>query len=164
MTTETVVKKNAWIAHLGTFLVFAVVGAGAALGLRAIVGGGSAHGGHAGMDHSAHEEPSTAAEPEDTEPAPSGESLFIDLGNENCPVMGGGVDGETYTEWNGLLVGHCCPGCTEPLLENPEKILDDAGIEWREAAAAAERLRNATGDERQAVLAEIRKKWKVVSR
>ncbi len=32
--------------------------------------------------------------------------LLLDLENANCPVLGNPVDGKTYSEWNGLLVGH----------------------------------------------------------
>ena len=32
--------------------------------------------------------------------------LLLDLENTHCPVLGNPVDGKTYSEWNGLLVGH----------------------------------------------------------
>ena len=89
---------------------------------------------------------------------------FVDLGNERCPVMGGKVDGRTYTFWNGLRIGHCCPGCTKPLLQDPEKLLDKAGIEWREAAKAAAFANAATGEERAKLGAALAKKHTVVER
>ena len=88
--------------------------------------------------------------------------LLIDLENEKCPVMGGKVDGKTYTEWNGLRIGHCCPGCTEPLLADPVKLLDDMGAEWREAAKLAALANNATGDARAKLVAEAKERFEVV--
>ena len=42
--------------------------------------------------------------------------------------MGGEVDGETFSAWNGLRIGHCCPACIEKFLAAPEKYLAEAGI------------------------------------
>jgi len=36
----------------------------------------------------------------------AGKGLLLDLENEICPVLGNAVDGKTYSEWKGLLVGH----------------------------------------------------------
>ena len=86
----------------------------------------------------------------------------VDLGNPKCPIMGGDVDGKTYTVWNGLRIGHCCPGCTGRLLANPEKVLDKAGIEWRDAAKAVAAARNATGEKRAELMKALAKKYDVV--
>ncbi len=94
------------------------------------------------------------------EAAPQG--TLIDLGNAKCPVRGDAVDGKSYSEWNGLRIGHCCPGCEAKFLSDPEKYLADAKIEWKAAAEAAKAADAAKGEERAKALAEIRKKWKLV--
>ena len=95
-------------------------------------------------------------------PAVKKTGLLLDLGNENCPIMGKPVNGRTWSEWNGLRVGHCCPSCIQDFLADPEKALDEAGIEWREAAAAVAAIDAASGHERHTLLAETGKKFKVV--
>jgi len=55
------------------------------------------------------EVPDPAENPENVaedEVPPAKKGLLLDLGNELCPVLGNAVDGKTYSEWNGLLVGH----------------------------------------------------------
>lgn len=94
------------------------------------------------------------------EAAPKG--ALIDLANAKCPVRGGAVDGKTFSEWNGLRIGHCCPGCGEKFLASPEKLLDGAKIEWKAAAEAAKALDAAKGTEREKALADLKKKWTVV--
>jgi rubredoxin len=97
------------------------------------------------------------------EPAPeTPKGILVDLGNERCPVMGGKVDGETFSEWEGLRIGHCCPGCTAALAKDPAAVLDRAKVDWREAAGAVKRVNEATGEARTKALAELRAKWKVV--
>lgn len=98
-------------------------------------------------------EPVAAAAPKGT---------LIDLANANCPVQGGDVDGKTYSEWNGLRIGHCCPGCGEKFLADPEKSLNDAKIEWKAAADAVKAVDAAKGEDRTKALAELKKKWTVV--
>lgn len=89
--------------------------------------------------------------------------VLIDLGNAKCPVMGGDVDGKSFTEWNGLRIGHCCPGCDAELLAAPEKVLDKAGIKWRAAVKAVKAVDDAKSDtQRKVALSKLRKKWKVV--
>jgi hypothetical protein len=94
--------------------------------------------------------------------APAATGTLIDLGNAKCPVRGGAVDGKTYSEWNGLRIGHCCPGCGEKFLAHPEKSLADAKIEWKAAADAAKAVDAAKGADRVKALAELKKKWTVV--
>ena len=88
--------------------------------------------------------------------------LLIDLGNTKCPVMGGQVDGVTYTEWSGLRIGHCCGGCSKALLSNPEKYLDKTGVKWRKALKAVEKVNAATGAERDKLLAALERSYEVV--
>jgi len=90
-------------------------------------------------------------------------ALLVDLGNEKCPIMGGKVDGKTFSEWNGLRIGHCCPMCPEKLKADPEAALKKAGIEWKDAAAAVKKVSDAkTPEDREKALAALRKKWTVV--
>jgi hypothetical protein len=143
--------------NVSVFLIGALVGAALALGARAVIES-SEDGGHA--MHREH--PGAAEKPAEKKPAAKKTGLLIDLGNENCPIMGQKVDGRTWSEWNGIRVGHCCPPCIEDFLAAPEKALDEAGIEWREVAAAVAAIEAASGHERHALLAETGKKFKVV--
>ena len=88
--------------------------------------------------------------------------LLVDLANAACPVMGGDVDGKTFTEWNGLRVGHCCPGCGKRFLANPEALLDEVAPAWRDAAKAVAEVNAAKAVDRTEALARLRQKWKVV--
>ena len=90
------------------------------------------------------------------------DGLLIELGNETCPVMGGAVNGKTFTEWNGLRVGHCCPGCSKRFLANPEALLDEVAPDWRAAAAAVQSVNDAKGAAREKALTNLEKTWKVV--
>jgi YHS domain-containing protein len=92
-------------------------------------------------------------------PAPG---LLVDLGNETCPVMGGKPDGTTWSEWNGLRVGHCCPGCTAKFQADPEQALNAKRIDWKSAAQAVAKVEEATGAARVKALEALRKKWKVL--
>ena len=38
-----------------------------------------------------------------------------------CPVMGGEIDRNIYTEYKGRKVYFCCAGCEKKFLTNPEK-------------------------------------------
>lgn len=166
-----------------TFAVSAAVGALFALGVRALFQDAPVpipapaddpkmqppEAGHAG--HTGHGEPAPQSEPEKKadagEPAaptlpaaPNG--VLLDLGNATCPVMQGDVDAETFTEWNGLRVGHCCPGCSKRFLKDPETLLDEVAPKWREALAAAKAIETASGAEREKALAAAQKRWKVI--
>ena len=43
---------------------------------------------------------------------------------KTCPVMGGEINKELYTEYKGQKVYFCCAGCKEKFEANPEKYLD----------------------------------------
>ena len=66
--------------------------------------------------------------------------------------------------FNGLKIGHCCPGCTKPLLVSPEKLLDKAKIEWREAARAAAKANAAEVDARAEVVAAQGERFRFLPR
>ena len=100
--------------------------------------------------------------PSDERRADSSAGLLLDLANSKCPVMEGTVDGKTFSEWNGLRVGHCCPGCGTQFLRDPESLLDDVAPSWREAAAAVRRFGEADSAARARLLPELRSRWRVV--
>jgi len=41
-----------------------------------------------------------------------------------CPVMGGKIDKEVYTEYDGKRVYFCCPGCIAKFKEHPKLYLE----------------------------------------
>ena len=49
----------------------------------------------------------------------------------NCPVMGGKVNKEIYTDYEGKRVYFCCKGCIGEFRKNPEKYVkafEDEGV------------------------------------
>lgn len=59
---------------------------------------------------------SPAAEQNQSEPAPT-----VVLANTVCPIMGGDVNEELTTNWNGKTIGFCCKEC----LPEWDKLSDD---------------------------------------
>ncbi|MFH1699698.1 MAG: hypothetical protein ABIE07_03840 [Candidatus Zixiibacteriota bacterium] len=47
----------------------------------------------------------------------------------NCPVMGGKINPEIYTDIQGQRVYHCCPMCSKSLKEDPDKYFKKAAEE-----------------------------------
>lgn len=43
---------------------------------------------------------------------------------EICPVMGGKIDKEIYSDYQGQRVYFCCPSCVDKFKENPEKYIE----------------------------------------
>ena len=41
-----------------------------------------------------------------------------------CPVMGGAINKDIFTEYKGKKVYFCCPGCKPKFEKNPEKYID----------------------------------------
>lgn len=118
-------------------------------------GAADSHSGHEGMGSMEREPAQTPA---------SGQGLLLDLGNTTCPIMGGDPDGETFSEWNGLRVSHCCPACMKKFLADPEHALDEAGLRWMDAADAVAKVLAATGADRERELAEAGKRWTILRR
>ncbi len=118
--------------------------------------GDGAEGGHSGHGGSAE------GGAVDGEAAGHASGLLVDLGNTKCPIMGGKPDGKTWSEWNGLRIGHCCPGCIATFKADPEKALTAKGIEWKPAAEAVAKANQAEGEARTKALEALGKKWKVV--
>jgi YHS domain-containing protein len=73
----------------------------------------------AGEGHEKHEK---------AEKAEKAESVEMKA-QTHCPVMGGKINKEVYTDIQGQRVYHCCAGCSKPLRENPDKYFQKAAAE-----------------------------------
>ncbi|MCR4317759.1 MAG: hypothetical protein NUW37_15565 [Planctomycetes bacterium] len=85
------------------------------------------------------EEVQASAETQETEASP-----VIDLGNAKCPVLGGNVNKNVFTDFEGFRIYFCCPGCDRRLKANPEtymsKLLEDTGVSAENKAKIEEFL------------------------
>ena len=52
------------------------------------------------------------------------ESVSAVVEQTTCPVMGGAINKELFTEYKGKKVYFCCSGCKGPFEKNPEKYID----------------------------------------
>ena len=41
----------------------------------------------------------------------------------NCPVMGGKIDKNVYTDYQGKRIYFCCSGCLDDFKKNPDKYI-----------------------------------------
>jgi YHS domain-containing protein len=58
------------------------------------------------------------------EAAKAVESAAADTGGQTvCPVMGGKVQKDCFTEYKGKKVYFCCPGCKDKFTADPDKYL-----------------------------------------
>lgn len=66
----------------------------------------------------------------------SKETASVQIWNKVCPVKGEEVDSEVPTvEYNGKVIGFCCPGCDSKFQKDPEKYmkhLNEDGTEFIE--------------------------------
>ena len=46
-----------------------------------------------------------------------------------CPVMGGAVNQDVFTDYQGKRVYFCCPACIDDFKKNPEKYLKKLAAE-----------------------------------
>jgi YHS domain-containing protein len=54
----------------------------------------------------------------------STETATVQIWNKVCPVKGEEVDTEAPTvEYNGKVIGFCCPGCDSKFRKDPEKYM-----------------------------------------
>jgi len=64
----------------------------------------------------------------------STETATVQIWNKVCPVKGEEVDAEAPTvEYNGKVIGFCCPGCDSKFQKDPEsymKNLNEDGTEF----------------------------------
>lgn len=67
-----------------------------------------------GHDHSSHKH--------SAQDDSSGSPTAV-LPQKNCPIKGGEIDKEVFTDYKGQRIYYCCPGCDKKFLENPDKYL-----------------------------------------
>lgn len=48
---------------------------------------------------------------------------IVEAGNTTCPVMGGNVNTNVFTVYNGQKIYFCCPGCDKTFNADPAKYL-----------------------------------------
>ena len=73
---------------------------------------------HDGHQHAGHVESSACC------PSEHGEHVAAAVAEQTtCPVMGGPINKELYTEYQGKKVYFCCAGCETEFNKNPEKYL-----------------------------------------
>lgn len=54
----------------------------------------------------------------------SSETAAVQIWNKVCPVKGEEIDTDAPTvEYNGKLIGFCCPGCDSKFQKDPDKYL-----------------------------------------
>ena len=77
------------------------------------------------MDHKGHEGGETA------KPAAA------EIAQKTCPVMGGAINKEIFTDHNGRRVYFCCGGCVDAIKKDPAKYLAKIDAEIKKAKDAA---------------------------
>ena len=58
---------------------------------------------------------------------------------QECPVIGGPINKNVYTDYKGKRIYFCCNGCPEEFRKNPEKYMDKMkkeGVELENAPTA----------------------------
>jgi YHS domain-containing protein len=54
----------------------------------------------------------------------SSETASLQIWNKVCPVKGEEIDADAPTvEYNGKMIGFCCPGCDSKFQKDPEKYM-----------------------------------------
>ena len=70
--------------------------------------------------------------------AASGVTEKQEAGNQEiCPVMGGKINKEVYTDYNGKRIYFCCAGCEKTFLKDPQKYMkamNDQGVVLEDAS------------------------------
>ena len=51
------------------------------------------------------------------------ENVLLESVQKNCPVMGGKIDKNIYTDYNGRRIYFCCESCMQSFSKDPEKYL-----------------------------------------
>ncbi len=89
------------------------------------------------VGHTSAEEGTEAVAQEVTQEAnlESGEVV-----NEICPIMEGEVGKDTAykVEYDGKVIGFCCAGCVDKFNEDPEKYIQELGLEEAQEEAQEE--------------------------
>jgi len=52
------------------------------------------------------------------------DSVILENIQKTCPVMGGKIDKDVYTDYNGRRVYFCCASCKKKFAKEPEKYLN----------------------------------------
>ena len=63
------------------------------------------------------------ARPSMMSPGGSGQEPGVGKAQTHCPVMGGSINKDVHTDYNGMRIYFCCPGCEGTFLEKPEAYL-----------------------------------------
>jgi len=61
---------------------------------------------------------------------------------EVCPVMGGKINKDVYSDYQGMRIYYCCPACIEVFKKDPEaylKKMKEAGVEPEKIPAAGQK-------------------------
>ena len=61
---------------------------------------------------------------EPAEPAETAKAVSAAIQQTTCPIMGGPINKDIFTEYKGKKVYFCCAGCKEKFEKEPEKYLD----------------------------------------
>ena len=59
----------------------------------------------------------------DAPAVPSADAAAVTIEQTTCPVMGGPINKDLYTEYKGKKVYFCCAGCKEQFEKDPDKYL-----------------------------------------
>jgi len=57
-------------------------------------------------------------------PAETERAVSAAIQQTTCPIMGGAINKDIFTEYKGKKVYFCCAGCKEKFEKEPEKYLD----------------------------------------
>jgi YHS domain-containing protein len=58
----------------------------------------------------------------------------VDLQNAKCPIGGKKIDGKTFTDFQGVRVHFCCPGCDKKFQKDPASGLAKLGLKVTKGA------------------------------
>ncbi len=72
--------------------------------------------GHEGHDHAMPAKPAEMVDKAKAVVAEANEQ-------KTCPIMGGPINKDVFTEYKGKKVYFCCPGCEGKFAENPEEYI-----------------------------------------
>lgn len=59
-----------------------------------------------------------------------GEKTLVDVGNANCPIMGGKAKEAVYADYGSVRIHHCCPGCEKTARSDPKKTFATLGFSY----------------------------------
>ena len=90
------------------------------------------------------------------------EETLIDLGNVKCPTCDESAGLDVVEDWHHLRVHLAHAECMRAFDANPERALDESGIDWREAARVAREINHLSGSARDGALAKVQDRWRVL--